>query len=178
MTSFVVFTLSRVTTVYRRPVFCSIFSVVGVQFQTTALFSFQRRRCSTLPAALFSFVRRIQSEVAVLAQTLRDIERDGIYYCSSIVENKTRAFRIIQKLLEAYVPAVLNYNESDAGKDTAENILYLSLSENYRYICNQANKKTKDETVQLYNRLLLVTDQISGMTDSKAMTIYQMISAI
>ena len=118
------------------------------------------------------------SEVAVLAQTLRDIERDRIYYCSSIVENKTRAFRIIQKLLEAYVPAVLNYKESDAGKDTAENILYLSLSENYKYICNQANKKTKDETVQLYNRLLLVTDQISGMTDSKAMTIYQMISAI
>ncbi len=118
------------------------------------------------------------SSVAILAETFRKIERDKIYYCESIVKNKTRAFRIIQKLLEAYVPAVLNYKATDSGKDTAENILYLSLSENYRYICEQANKNTDNETTQLYNRLLLVTDQISGMTDSRAMSIYRMLSAI
>lgn len=118
------------------------------------------------------------SSVATLAHTLRCIERDKIYYCDSIVKNKTRAFRIIQKLLEAYVPAVLNYKNVDSGKDTAENILYLSFSENYRYICEQANKGiNSDETTLLYNRLLLVTDQISGMTDSRAMSIYQMLSA-
>lgn len=118
------------------------------------------------------------SSVATLAKNLRSIERDKIHYCDSIVANKTRAFRIIQKLLEAYVPAVLNYEDSDSGKDSSQHILYLSLSENYRYVCEQANKETRDETLQLYNRLLLVTDQISGMTDSKAMSIYQMISAI
>ena len=117
------------------------------------------------------------SNVAVLADTLRCIERDKIYYSDSIVENKTRAFRIIQKLLDAYVPAVLNYRSSDSAKDTADHILYLSFSENYRYICERANKGMKDETTMLYNRLLLVTDQISGMTDSRAMTIYQMLSA-
>ncbi len=118
------------------------------------------------------------SSVATLAENLRSIERDKIHYCDSIVANKTRAFRIIQKLLEAYVPAVLNYKDSDSGRDSPQHILYLSLSENYRYVCEQANKKTRDETLRLYNRLLLVTDQISGMTDSKAMSIYQMISAI
>ncbi|MGM9614677.1 MAG: dGTP triphosphohydrolase [Oscillospiraceae bacterium] len=118
------------------------------------------------------------SSVATLAENLRSIERDKIYYCDSIVRSKTRAFRIIQKLLEAYVPAVLNYKDSDSGRDTAEHILYLSLSENYRFVCEQANKKTKDEAIKLYNRLLLVTDQISGMTDSRAMSIYQMITAI
>ena len=80
------------------------------------------------------------SNVAVLADTLRCIERDKIYYSDSIVENKTRAFRIIQKLLDAYVPAVLNYRSSDSAKDTADHILYLSFSENYRYICERANK--------------------------------------
>lgn len=118
------------------------------------------------------------SSVATLAENLRSIERDKIHYCASIVANKTRAFRIIQKLLEAYVPAVLNYKDSDSGRDSSQHILYLSLSENYRYVCEQANKEAKNETLQLYNRLLLVTDQISGMTDSKAMSIYQMISAI
>ncbi len=117
------------------------------------------------------------SNVAVLADTLRCIERDKIYYSDSIVENKTRAFRIIQKQLDAYVPAVLNYRSSDSAKDTADHILYLSFSENYRYICERANKGMKYETTMLYNRLLLVTDQISGMTDSRAMTIYQMLSA-
>lgn len=118
------------------------------------------------------------SRVSTLAEILRSIERDIIYYCDSIVANKTRAFRIIQKLLETYVPAVLNYKDTDSGRDSAKYILYLSLSENYRYICEQANKKTRDETLRLYNRLLLVTDQISGMTDSKAMSVYRMISAI
>ena len=94
------------------------------------------------------------------------------------MESKTRAFRIIQSLLDVYVPAVLNYDVKNSGKDTTENILYLSLSENYRYICEQANKKEKDESVREYNRLLLVTDQISGMTDSRAVTTYQTISAI
>ncbi len=118
------------------------------------------------------------SEAANLAEALRSLEREKIYYCKSIVESKTRAFRIIHGLMDAYIPAVLNYKEQDSGKDTTEHILYLSLSENYRYICEQANKKEKDESIQLYNRLLLVTDQISGMTDSRAMTTYQTISAI
>ena len=118
------------------------------------------------------------SEAASLAEALRKLEREKIYYCDRIVESKTRAFRVIQSLLDAYVPAVLNYKEQDSKKDTTEHILYLSLSENYRHICEQANKKEKDESVQLYNRLLLVTDQISGMTDSRAMTTYQTISAM
>lgn len=119
-----------------------------------------------------------RSKVALLASILRKIEKDKIYYCDSIVENKTRAFRIIHSLLDAYVPAVLNYKKADEEKDSSEHILYMSLSENYRYICEKVNQTSQDESFQLYNRLLLVTDQISGMTDSKAMTIYQMISAI
>ena len=118
------------------------------------------------------------SEASNLAEVLRSLERERIYYCKSIVESKTRAFRIIHGLLDAYVPAVLNYCEEDSGKDTTEHILYLSLSENYRYICERENKKEKDEAKKLYNRLLLVTDQISGMTDSRAMTTYQIISAM
>lgn len=117
------------------------------------------------------------SKVANLANVLRKIEQERIYYSKDIVESKTRAFTIISKLLDVYVPAVLSHSEKDSGKDTAANLLYLSLSENYRYICETYNAKEQDESTKIYNRLLLVTDQISGMTDSHAMAVYQTITA-
>lgn len=118
-----------------------------------------------------------KSEVAKLAKVLRDIEKDRIYYSKEIVESKTRAVTVIRKLLNEYVPAVLNYSEKDEGKDTSNNLLYQSLSLNYRFICDHENEKTTDENRKLYNRLLLVTDQISGMTDTHALTVYQTITA-
>lgn len=77
-----------------------------------------------------------------------------------------------------YVPAVLSYqHDDDDGKDTAANLLYLSLSTNYKYVCELRNRLTADESTRLYYLLLLVTDQISGMTDSHAMTVYKTITA-
>lgn len=117
------------------------------------------------------------SKVSILAEILRKIERDKIYYCKEIVESKTRAFTIISKLLDVYVPAVLSRSIDDIGKDSASNLLYLSLSTNYRYISERMNNSETDENKKLYNRLLLVTDQISGMTDSHAMTVYRTVTA-
>ena len=117
------------------------------------------------------------SKVSKLAEVLRTIERERIYYSKDIVESKTRAFTIISKLLDVYVPAVLSHSDDDKGKDTAANLLYLSLSENYRFVCETKNNCEQDENAKIYNRLLLVTDQISGMTDSHAMTVYRTITA-
>lgn len=118
-----------------------------------------------------------RSKVSRLADVLKTIEREKIYYSKNIVESKTRAFTIISKLLDVYVPAVLSHSDNDKEKDTAVNLLYLSLSENYRYICETKNDLEQDDSSKIYNRLLLVTDQISGMTDSHAMTVYKAITA-
>lgn len=119
-----------------------------------------------------------QSKVAVLASVLRKIEEEKIYYSNNIVVSKTRAFKILYKLLDTYVPAVLSYNSKDSKKDVATNLLFLSLSENYRFVCEQANKGLDDnDPRRIYNKLLLITDQISGMTDSRAVTVYRMITA-
>lgn len=72
---------------------------------------------------------------------------------------------------------MLSHSDNDKEKDTAVNLLYLSLSENYRYICETKNNLEQDDSSKIYNRLLLVTDQISGMTDSHAMTVYKAITA-
>lgn len=125
------------------------------------------------------------SSAKVIATILKKLEKDNIYYCANILENKTRANTILTKLLDVYVPAIVNYSESDANTDSSNNLLYLSLSKNYRHICKLANssfqKKDKlsnnDFETMIYNKILLVTDQISGMTDSRALTVYKTISA-
>ena len=126
------------------------------------------------------------SSARCIASVLRKIERENIYYCSSILENKTRAIAVITKLLETYVPAIVNWNENvDANTDSSNNLLYLSLSSNYRHICKMANERItkkskltdKDFETLVYNKILLVTDQISGMTDTRALTIFKMLTA-
>lgn len=116
------------------------------------------------------------SKASEMAKILRELEKKEIYYSSQILSNKTRAFSVIQSLLDTYVPAIINWNPIiDEGKDTSNNLIYQSFSRNYKYICNLANSKSQDEKEQIYNKLLLVTDQISGMTDRHALTAYRMI---
>ncbi|MFR5875240.1 MAG: dGTP triphosphohydrolase [Eubacterium sp.] len=118
------------------------------------------------------------SAASTITRILRKIEKENIHYCSQILENKTRAYSVLTKLLEIYVPATVNWKEEDdKNKDTDRNLLYLSLSKNYRYICKQANKRATTEEEKIYNKLLLVTDQISGMTDTHALSVYKMITA-
>ena len=51
------------------------------------------------------------------------------------------------------------------------------LSEN-QLACYRADAEGKDEGYRLYLRLLLVTDFISGMTDSYAKNLYQELTGI
>lgn len=119
-----------------------------------------------------------RSTAAKLAGVFRKMEKENIYYSSHILKNKTMAFAVIEKLLEAYIPAVVNWNpEEDLNKDTTNNLLYQSLSKNYRFVCETANKKAESNEEVIYNKILLVTDQISGMTDSHALTVYKIITA-
>lgn len=79
-------------------------------------------------------------------------------------------------------PAVLYL---DAGDDAPEGIpahgggekLVKLLSEN-QLACYRADAEGKDEGYRLYLRLLLVTDFISGMTDSYAKNLYQELTGI
>lgn len=126
----------------------------------------------------------IASEAARLSDILRRIQIENIYYSPQILKNKTRAITVIRTLMDSYVKAVLNWDESrDYGKDTANNLIYQSLSKNYRFACRKAIEACKDLSERerfaktIYYKLLLVTDQISGMTDTHALSIYHDIVA-
>ena len=52
------------------------------------------------------------------------------------------------------------------------------ISENYRQVYHIYSKRCEREEEKLYLRLLLVTDFISGMTDSYAKDLYQRMNGI
>ncbi len=83
------------------------------------------------------------------------------------------ADNIISTLLNTFVPAVLETDDSDGI-----NMRVFSLiSENYRKAC-ETYSKDKPEGERIYLRLMLACDYISGMTDSFARGLYREIKGV
>lgn len=117
-------------------------------------------------------------EAADIVKTLRDIEKDYIYYCPEIVRSKAIAYRILSKLLEVFIPAALNMpDDTKIVNDHYDDLIYSFFSTNYRYVCLSQCQNSNDDHLKIYNKLLLATDFISGMTDSYAYEFYRIITA-
>lgn len=101
-----------------------------------------------------------------------------VYSDPSILKLELSAQTIINSLLDKFVPAVFEYEENDKGykQSKGERKLTDLISENYKG-CYKLHK-TDDDSYNLYLRLLLVTDFISGMTDSYAKNLYQALVGI
>ncbi|MGK5511733.1 dGTP triphosphohydrolase [Brevibacillus formosus] len=89
---------------------------------------------------------------------------------------------VITDLLSTFVSAVLR-NDIDYNKDTKsrEGKLYRMISDNFRFVhlLNDEGKKTKSmQDLSVYDKLLLVTDFISGMTDSYALDLHQKLKGV
>lgn len=106
------------------------------------------------------------------------------YHSSGIVKLELSAQTIISFLLDKMVRAVLYFAEEDKqDRQTAADRKFIDLiSENYKndYLnCKSyGNISEKEESYNLYLRLLIVTDYISGMTDSFAKNLYQELNGI
>ena len=81
---------------------------------------------------------------------------------------------ILDFLLDYFVPAVLYYDSAYCTE--ADKKLLAIFSGNYKQ--DYQNTRTGTESFDLYLRLLMVTDYISGMTDSYARTLYRELSGI
>lgn len=94
------------------------------------------------------------------------------YDSEGILTLELAAQTILTTLLSRFVPAVLYLDAGDDAPEeyrptAAEKKLVKLLFEN-QLACYRADAEGKDEGYRLYLRLLLVTDFISGMTDSYA----------
>lgn len=113
---------------------------------------------------------------------LKGAMREFVYDNEEILKLELSAKKIINSLMDDFVYAVLYWDaESNADGEEykvskANKKLISIISANYKedYMC----ARTENEAENLYLRFLMVTDFISGMTDSYAKTLYQEINGI
>ncbi len=120
----------------------------------------------TFPDALLSC-----ATVQGITEALQDIAVRYIYDAKPILALEISAGNMIRFLLDHFVPAAIKF-DTQLPLSPIEDRVMRTLPENYRKVyAHYADGK--DEVYRLYLRLLLVTDDICGMTDSYAKRMYQ-----
>ncbi len=118
-----------------------------------------------------------QTDAGWVMEALGDIAYRYAFTSRPILQMEVSAGTILNFLLDRFVPAVLNYDTEEHLPMMEKKIVAL-ISENYRQIYHLYAKSAASEEERLYLRLLLVTDFISGMTDSYAKDLYQKLNGI
>jgi len=96
-----------------------------------------------------------------------------IFDNKNITQTELAGGEIITGLLEVFINA--SKNESFQAKgNSRESRLYKNISSSYRYIYENLNKYPNVE----YNKIQLITDFISGMTDTYALNLYRKLKGI
>ena len=95
-----------------------------------------------------------------------------------ILKLELAAKKIISSLLKDFVYAVIHWEDEDESYklNKAQKKLINIISENYKN--DYKHSRTADYRMNLYLRFLMVTDYISGMTDSFAKNLYRELNGI
>lgn len=114
---------------------------------------------------------------AALYQNIYGFSMDEIYTSSRVLEIECAGFRTIGGLLDMFIPAVLS------ERPTTQDSVYRKIIPprffkrfEMENCCNNCNELI--EMLSPYERILSVTDFISGMTDRYAVELYQRLSGI
>lgn len=112
---------------------------------------------------------------------LKGAMTEFVYDNHEILKLELSAKKIINSLMDDFIYAVLYWDVESSGDNEykiskADKKLISIISANYKedYRC----AKTEDEAENLYLRFLMVTDYVSGMTDSYAKNLYQELNGI
>jgi dGTPase len=124
------------------------------------------------------------SDSAQIETIIREILKKKVYLDDTICCSQIMSNTILTKLLDVFIPAVLDYKPGEDRK-TESNMgalnqrIFCLLSDNYRKVLDKTieNKPINSPEV-IYNKILLATDYICGMTDSYAQQMYNMIVAL
>lgn len=111
---------------------------------------------------------------------LKRAMKEFVYDNNEILKLELSAKKIIESLMNDFIYAALYWGEEEEatgyGMTKADRKLMNIISANYKedYLC----AKTENEAENLYLRFLMVTDYISGMTDSYAKNLYQELNGL
>lgn len=112
----------------------------------------------------------------LLMDALGDIAYRYAFISSPILKLEIGADAIFDFLLGRLVDAAIGYDSEEPMTAVQEKLMSI-ISDNYKAIYH-IYADGKDEVEKLYLRLLLVTDEVCGMTDSYAKELYQELSGI
>jgi len=107
-------------------------------------------------------------EHAVEFSAFKERAREKVYSARAVVEVEACGFKVLGGLLEAFLSAVDDYTSNGKAKASARSKTMLRL----------LPEGSVREDLDFYERALVVTDAVSGMTDSFALTMYQRIHGI
>ena len=91
-----------------------------------------------------------------------DITRKNVYEACEVIEVKVAGYEVLGGLLEEFITGISNQNLS-------KSYLIKKLIPNFR---------DEDAQENIYKRILQITDYISGMTDSYAVSLFKKIKGI
>lgn len=123
----------------------------------------------------------VESTIGILKKAMAEY----VYDAEELVEMELAAKKVVESLLENFVEAVLYYEEDDADEhmtvidDRFIRKIPGNFKEDYKGAKKNLEGTERDtDAEKLYLRLLMVTDYISGMTDSYASNLYKVINGI
>lgn len=115
------------------------------------------------------------SNVTELVDELKGLTSKYCFVDKEVLTLELVGDTVINGLLDMFVDELVRCTEKPKTKTRAGK-LYQIISDNFKYICelDYSTGKKKDFTeFRLYDKLLLITDFISGMTDSYAVNLYK-----
>lgn len=116
------------------------------------------------------------SHGAALHDRLGDIAYRYVFVSRPIFKTEIAAATILESLLERFVSAAIYYDTDHKLTDVQDKMITL-ISDNYKALYRRSSEG-KPPQEKLYLRLMLVTDNICGMTDSYAKRLYQELNGI
>lgn len=114
----------------------------------------------------------LQSDAKQLRIALKEITIEKIFNNKEMLKNELAGEKVITRLLELFIDSVSNMNSNGEFKDKKSERLYNIISDNYKKIYENNTDKSP------YNKVQLVVDFISGMTDSYALELYKQLQGI
>jgi dGTPase len=114
-----------------------------------------------------------KSEAANLARACKSIAQEHVYVSHEILKREIMGREIIFDLLDLYWEAAQSVGPDKNAKGFNKKI-YSQISSNYRQIFERNIAKSEGLGIPVqYFRMQLITDQISGMTDSFAVNLHR-----
>ena len=121
-----------------------------------------------------------KSDAKELCAKLKEFSKLHAYSHSSVLGLELQGFNVIQGLMDMIWAAIIDRSNSNELSSTRNHpftkYVYQRISENYRRIFEKPTAEDKNLPTR-YRECLLLTDMISGMTDSFALDLYNDLSS-